>query len=167
MSLMTVFFLTLLVHTVMAHGAEYLLVWPAQEESLQVKSSESHESYELRKGRVSIAPAILAQAGFARDKRKAKVISKGDSVLMSLFEDLQYQVNVENISYHLGGTTTLSGKLKDHKIGTVTMTVGEDGFLITIQDMNRSYLYRVAGDSQNAAGVVTEIDMKKIPAVIR
>jgi len=62
---------------------------------------------------------------------------------------------------------TISGKLKDHKNSTVVMTMGKEGFLMTIQDMNRAMLYRVRGNSIDGSGSVTEIDMRKMPPVIR
>jgi hypothetical protein len=47
------------------------------------------------------------------------------------------------------------------------MTIGSDGYLITVQDMNKDLLYRVSGNSGDGSGSVTEIDMKKMPPVIR
>jgi hypothetical protein len=47
------------------------------------------------------------------------------------------------------------------------MTIGSDGYLITLQDMKKGLLYRVRGNSQDGSGSVTEIDMKKMPPVIR
>ena len=71
------------------------------------------------------------------------------------------------MNHNADGTIIVNGILKDHKMRTVVMTIGSDGYLLTVQDMNKDLLYRVSGNSSDGSGSVTEIDMKKMPPVIR
>lgn len=149
-----------------SYGAGPLLLWPRQDVTAQSAAKTSLHPYEMRKGPVSLAPGILPQAsGTARQARIA--VSGKDTVTLTFFADVTYQVTVDSVTHHKNGTMTIHGRLNDHQIGTVVLTVGAEGFLITLQDLNRALLYRVAGDSQAAAGMVTEIDVTKIPPMIR
>ena len=149
-----------------SHGAGHVLVWPVAEEKALQDAGPPLESYEIRRGRIAVSPeVVLQEPGTAR--RPETVIARGDAVTLTFFPDVTYQATVDAAAYHPDGTLSVSAGLSDHGIRTVTLTMGREGFLITLQDMNRAMLYRVAGDSSRASGTVTEIDMTKIPPVIR
>ncbi len=150
----------------LAHGAGYPLVWPVADVTMRAESMVSLEPHELRKGRIALAPGIVPPAPDAA--RQAKSIASRDEVVtLSFFPDVTYQITVDSLALLADGTATISGRLGDHPIGTVVVTVGPEGFLITLQDLNRGRLYRATGDSRSAAGTVTEIDVTKMPPVIR
>jgi len=150
----------------LAHGSGHLLVWPLDGATQRAKANVSLEPYEIRQGPVAIASEILPQdSGAARKARIA--LSVGDTVTINFFDDVTYKVTVDSVIHHPGGTMIISARLSDHKIGTVVLTIAPDGFLITVQDLNRNLLYRVTGNSRLAAGMVTEIDVTKIPPMIR
>ena len=130
------------------------------------EAGPSLQPYEIRRGRIAVSPEVVPQEpGTAR--RPGIVIAKGDALTLSFFPDVTYQATVDAAAYHPDGTLSVSAGLGDHGIRTVLLTMGREGFLITLQDMNRAVLYRVTGDSSRASGTVTEIDMTKIPPVIR
>jgi hypothetical protein len=165
-----VLILVLFVQLPVTHGAGPLLAWPvADGESIQSRFAESLKPHEVRKGRIALSPEILPRPAGTADHRAAIAPPKGDdgTVSINLFTDVSYDVIVDSVKHHADGTMIVNGKLKNHGLGTVVMTIGSDGFLITVQDMNRGLLYRAAGDSRQGSGSVTEIDMKKMPPMVR
>ena len=149
-----------------SHGAGHVLVWPVTEEKAGSEAGLSLEKYEIRRGRIAVLPEVVPQEP-GTIRRPKIVIARGDAVTLTFFPDVAYQATVDAATYHPDGTLSVSAGLSDHGIRTVTLTMGREGFLITLQDMNRAMLYRAAGDSSRASGIVTEIDMKKMPPVIR
>lgn len=147
------------------YAANRLLVLPAEDET-QMKARHSLNSYEIRRGSIVMSRQILPP-----DKKSNRLVrivpSKGDELSLNLFEDVKYQVKVDLVKSHANGTVVVHGKLKDHKMRTVIITIGSDGYLITLQDMQKRLLYRVRGNSIDGSGSVTEIDMRKMPPVIR
>ncbi len=167
--LLVVVVLALFIQPSVSQGAGQLLCWPLNEAGIQSRTNETLESYEVRKGQIALAPELLPGPAGPAGRRTGIAASKGDAdtFSISLFADVMFEVIIDSVEDRSDGTLIISGRIKDHKIGTVVMTIGPDGFLITVQDMNRSMLYRVTGDSHQGAGTVTEIDMKKIPPMIR
>jgi hypothetical protein len=153
-----------------SHGAGPLLSWPVEDGgAIQLRSTESLKPHEVRRGRIALTPEILpgpagvvnGQAGITASKNESDTSSIG------LFSNVVYEVIIDSVKHHGDGTMIINGKLKNHTMGTVVMTIGPDGFLITVQDMNRGLLYRATGDSRQGSGSVTEIDMQKMPPMIR
>lgn len=150
----------------LSHGAGHVLVWPLDEIKTGSEAKASLKSYEIRKGRIAISPEILPQASGTTSQSRIAV-SRGDTVTVTFFADVTYQIAVDTVTYHPDGIMTIGGRLHDHMIRTAVLTIGPAGFLITLQDMNRALLYRVTGDSGQASGTASEIDMTKIPPMIR
>ena len=159
--------LALLAQVSIAQGAGRLLVWPVNEEVAQMKAKVSLKAHEVRRGQIAIATEILPKPAGAVDRQARIVPSKGDTISINLFNDVKYDVKVDSVNHNADGTIIVNGILKDHKMRTVVMTIGSDGYLLTVQDMNKDLLYRVSGNSSDGSGSVTEIDMKKMPPVIR
>ena len=165
--LLIAFIFALLAQVSIAQGAGRLLVWPVKEEVTQTKSRFSLREHEVRKGRIAITQDMLPKID-QTGKRKARIVPlKGDTVSLNFFDDVKYDVKVDSVNHNADGTIIVHGSLKDHKLRTVTMTIGSDGYLVTVQDMNKDLLYRVSGNSGNGSGSVTEIDMKKMRPLIR
>ena len=147
--------------------ADRLLAWPADEGGKESKIREPLKSHEIRRGGIALSQDILPNPRDARDSRHAATVSKGERVSIRLFDDINYDVDIDSTTHHKNGAVSISGKIRDHRMGTVVTTVGPDSFLMTVHDMNRSRLYRVTGDSRTGVGSVTEIDTGKMPPVIR
>jgi len=148
-------------------GADRLLAWPADGVVKQSKTREPLKSHEIRRGGIALSQDILPNPQDARDRRHAAAVSKGERVSIRLFDDVSYDVDIDSTTHHKNGAVSVSGKIRDHGMGTVVTTVGPDSFLMTVQDMKRSRLYRVTGDSRTGMGSVMEIDIGKMPPVIR
>jgi len=57
----------------------------------------------------------------------------------------------------------MNGKGRSKKLSTFSMTVTEENYLISYQDLDTATLYRVVGNTQTGRGTVTEIDLEKLP----
>ena len=159
--------LALLAQVSIAQGAGRLLVWPVKEEVGQTKARVSLRQYEVRKGKIAINQYMLPKTDSKGNRLIQVIPSKGDTVSLNFFDDVAYDVKVDSVNHNTDGTIIVNGILKNHKLRTVILTIGSDGYLVTVQDMNKDLLYRVSGNSSNGSGSVTEIDMKKMPPVIR
>jgi hypothetical protein len=160
-------FLASLAQVSIAQGAGRLLVWPVKEEMAQTKARVSLREYEVRKGRIAITQDMLPNTDSKGNHRIQAVPSRGDTVSLNFFDDVKYDVKVDSVNHNTDGTIIVNGILKNHKLRTVILTIGSDGYIIRAQDMDKALLYRASGNSRNGSGSVTEIDMKKMPPVIR
>ena len=150
-------------------GADRLLAWPADRGGKQAKDREPFQAYEIRKGGIALSQDLLPEPSGKADRRTTAAVAlmKGETVSVRLFDDVSYDVDIDSITHHKNGAISISGKIQDDDMGTVVTTVGPDGYLMTVQDMKRSRLYRVTGDSRTGVGSVTEIDTARMPPVIR
>lgn len=164
--ILTAIIFALLAHVSISHSANRLLAWPVDRGVTRSQSSEPLKTYEVRKGQIALSPEILPKPDGA-DRQSGIAATKGEIVSIDFFSDVTCEVLIDSVKHHGDGTKIINGTLKNHKIGTFVMTIGPDGFFITAQDMNRSLLYRATGDTRQGTGTVTEIDMKKIPPMIR
>jgi hypothetical protein len=127
------------------YGAGRLLVWPLKNGAATLAEADaSLKAYEIRKGPIALAPEILQQTPEAMHQTSGAV-SEGDIVTITFFDNVTYHVTVDSVTNHPKDTMTISGRLHDHMIGTVVLTIDLDGFLITLQDLNRTLLYRAVG----------------------
>jgi hypothetical protein len=159
--------LALLAQVSISDAAGRLLAWPQKEGITTTTSNASLKSYEVRKGHIVVAREIIPKRAGKEESQTGTPPSKGESISLNLFPDVKHEVKVNSVKNYADGTMIISGKLKNHKNSTVVMTMGKEGFLMTVQDINRAMLYRVRGNSIDGTGSVTEIDMRKMPPVIR
>ncbi|KQC10272.1 MAG: hypothetical protein APR62_12310 [Smithella sp. SDB] len=157
---------TLFAYVSISYGAGRLMAWPKKDGTTQAIDA-SLKSYEIRKGKIFIAREILPRRSGVEERQVGPRPSKGENISLNLFPDVTHEVKINSVKNYADGSMVISGKLKDHKNSTVVMTMGKEGFLMTVQDMNRGMLYRVRGNSIDGSGSVTEIDMRKMPPVIR
>jgi hypothetical protein len=169
--ILTSVILLLFLQVSISRSAGPLLSWPVEDGgAIQSRSTtESLKPHEVRRGRIALTPEILPGPAGVVNRQAGITASKNesDTSSISLFSNVVYEVIIDSVKHHADGTMIINGKLKDHTMGTVVMTIGPDGFLITVQDMNRGLLYRAAGDSRQGSGSVTEIDMQKMPPMVR
>ena len=168
----TVWMMTMIIVMVFAqgaisHSANQLLVRPQNEGPAQSKSRVTYQPYEIRKGQITMSPEILPDSGSAAASKAGIISAESDAFSVGFFADVNYEVLLDAVKLQEDGTKIISGKIKDHNLRTFVMTIASDGFIINLQDMNRQLLYRATGHSLSGSGTVTEIDMKKIPPMIR
>lgn len=83
-----------------------------------------------------------------------------------MFEQHAYTVHVTSESRPEPDILNLSGKIDSEDIATLSMTVTADSYLITLQDLNTSKVYRIVGNSETGLGTVTEVDVRKMPPIL-
>jgi hypothetical protein len=167
--ILTTITITLYAPVSVSYAAGPLLAWHVDNGVMQSMAADPLKPYEIRKGRIALSPEILPGTPGMVNSQSRITASRGnnDTSSISFFADVAYEIIIDSVKHQADGTMIINGRLKDHTMGTVVMTIGPDGFLITVQDMNRAFLYRAAGDSRQGSGSVTEIDMSKIPPTIR
>lgn len=139
------------------------LLYPIQDASVQSKAvpATAKEVYEVRKGAVSINSKVFDQA--PQGDMSSSNIYNGSRFQLSFFADRTYDVIIDKVSKMGDNTILLSGKVIDTDLSTFTLTLTRDSYIINLQDLSGSILYRVVGNSQTGIGEVTEIDQRKIP----
>jgi hypothetical protein len=157
-------FIALFALASVAYGAGMALSRPVEGLERQVKDQVPLEPYEVRRGRVALAPELLPGAAGGRMGVSKK---EGDTVGIGLFPDVALEAALDSVQEYGAGALVLRGKLKGHRISTVVLTIGPEEFLLTVQDLDRARLYRVKGNSREGTGTVTEIDLRKMPPLIR
>lgn len=145
----------------LSFGAEYSLVWPGA--GSPVAKPETAEKFVTQTGFVAIpanAAAICAQ------------MLPGDTVLLNFFgqagdQDARspssYSVKVRSVTRDVNGVVSVSGTAEGQPMETVVLSAGADGFVLTLQDLEKQKTYRVVGDPRTAAATVREIDLTKMP----
>ena len=128
-----------------AHAQTMWFTRPADTAKVIAGKNGPEKGHELRRGGVELSPELLAPQKGAEDYRRTKIKpsrNADDTASIGLFPDVTYDVAVESVKHRSDSTIVMEGKLRDHKIRTVVMTVGPDAYLITVQDMNNGLLYR-------------------------
>lgn len=150
-----------------AQGANRLVINPVINKGTQMNDNTPLKSHEIRKGKIALSQDMLPKIAGAENRKAQVPPTKGDTLSVNLFDDVKYDVKVDSVEHHADGVLIVNGKLKNHKIKTFLMTIGSGGYLMSVKDMNKSRQYLVNGNSSDGSGTVTEIDMKKMPPLIR
>lgn len=135
----------------LSFAAEYTLVWPVASAITPVTVPEK---YITQTGVVAIpinAVELCAQ------------MTKGDILQLGFFAKSAYSVTVQSVTRHDNGVVSVSGTVAGQDMQTFVFSVGADGFVITMPVLGKHRLYRVVGDARKGRGVVTEIDLTKMP----
>lgn len=156
-------------------AAEYTLVWPVESKNLSaaitttpapVKNQTvgTNEQYVIQTGVVAIP---------AKAVEMCAQMTRGDIVQLRFFDQsggrniaqaqAAYRVTVQSVKRSENGVVSLTGKVEGHDIETFLLSAGIEGFMITMQDIERKILYRIVGDPRRGEAVVREIDLTKLP----
>jgi len=143
-----------------AWAAEYDFAWPVKgaasgEVSAMAKSEVP--PYMKRQGRIGIAVNLIVAA---------QALKPGDSLTLNFFEDSPYTVIVRTIKHDTNGIVTITGNIAGEDLSTFILTGSPESYLITLQDLSKSIVYRVSGDMLQGEGAVSEVDQKKMPPMI-
>lgn len=162
----------LAVCSVCAHANDDVVValWPdSNSMSLNQVASQTDDdtSYINRIGNVSLDVNLFFPISDKTGVRTAAQQGFSNSNMsVSFFPDEQYIIYINSESRPQEDILSLNGHILDHELGTFSMTITSESFLITLQDMNKSFVYRVIGDTETGHGQVTEIDLPKMPPIL-
>jgi hypothetical protein len=84
-------------------------------------------------------------------------------LLISFFPEREISIIVDSESHTANNVISLGGHQANSDISTFSMTITQDNFSVTYQDIDNAVTYRVVGDVKTGRGKVIEIDLKKIP----
>jgi hypothetical protein len=125
---------------------------------------QEHEAYIRRNGEVSFAADTFLPKSPKTGKRSAAAASfRGRSLSVSFFPEQTFDIDISRESRPQKGVLSMNGKGRSKKLSTFSMTVTEENYLISYQDLDTATLYRVVGSTQTGRGTVTEIDLEKLP----
>lgn len=120
--------------------------------------------YIRRNGEVSFAADTFLPKSPKTGKRAAAAASfRGRSLSVSFFPEQTFDIDISRESRPKKGMLSMNGKGRSKKLSTFSMTVTEENYLISYQDLDTATLYRVVGNTQTGLGTVTEIDLEKLP----
>ena len=143
-----------------SYGAEYSLVRPAAGAPAK---AEAGEIFVAQTGVVAIpadAAALCAQ------------MTAGDTVLLDFFgqpgaqnarSPSAYSVTVNSVTRDVNGVVSVSGTAEGQPMETFVLSAGPDGFVLSLQDLEKQKAYRVVGGARAAEATVREIDLTKMP----
>ena len=152
-----------------AQGPPANVLWPsAMQQSQQQLSLPNGEEgpHVLRTGLVELSVDTFLPIPRGLQVRMATPAAlKGRGLSLRFFPDSQFGVVVESESRPKPDVLSLSGRVTNQPVSTFTMTVTQESFLITLQDLETATLYRVIGDTETGLGRLTEIDIRKMPPI--
>ncbi len=164
------FFVVLLGNTITLseEGVSMMILRPLENASLEKKVASVNEVYEVRKGLVILDTRAFYErhSENVSSSDNSPVLMKGRTVQLGLFPQKGFDVIIERENRLDNNVILLSGKVIGLDISTVTITIAPDSYIINLQDMPNSILYKVVGNTMTGIGTVTEIDQKKIPPMI-
>jgi hypothetical protein len=143
-----------------------VLLQPAMtEENEAFGAPESGESYVKRSGRVIFAAKelFLERRTSEGSGAAARETFREAELVLSFFPDRDIRVTVDSESESASGVLSLGGRQDGSTYSTFTMTVTDDTYLITFQDVSSGLTYKVVGDMDSGIGRVTEFDLAKLP----
>jgi hypothetical protein len=125
---------------------------------------QKKEDHIRRNGEVSFAADTFLPKSPKTGKRAAAAASfRGRSLSVSFFPEKTFDIDISRESRPKKGVLSMNGKGRSKKLSTFSMTVTEENYLISYQDLDTATLYRVSGDTQTGRGTVSEIDLEKMP----
>jgi hypothetical protein len=145
------------------HGRELNILWPAIEPaSLTPRTESALEVYELRRGNIEVPRQL---------KELCKQAEVGDVLQLSFFNTPSAKsttaptrmVTVVAVEQSPLNLVSLRGRLEGQQMESFVLTVAEDGFIVSCQDLEAGILFRAHGNALTGIGSVTEVDLSKIP----
>jgi hypothetical protein len=128
---------------------------------------ESGKAYIARSGQVVFAARELflgRGSSGGRDARTSESFAGAEFVL-SFFPGQNIRINVDSESESKTGSLSIGGRQQTGDFSTFSMTITDESYLITFQDLQSSMTYKVVGDMATGIGRVTEFDLDKLPPV--
>ncbi len=145
------------------------IIWPAPVHAARGPgvSAESSEPFVTRTGTVMFAvEQIVATDDRRGDLDTASASLRSRAMVLEFFPGISFTVIVDAQVGPQPEVLALSARRETDSLSTVSITVTPDSYLMTLQDLEKATVYRVVGDTQTGIGVVTEIDLKRMPPVL-
>lgn len=128
-------------------------------------SRKPPEPFVNRTGKVILGPLVTLknQLNTSTSAPANRIAFKGMKFFMTFFPGEELSITVDSESRPADKVIVLGGHINKGDISTFTMTITQESFLITYQDLENTLTYRVVGNLETGLGKVVEIDLRKVP----
>lgn len=111
-----------------------------------------------RRGRIRMMARVLASA---------ETLEPGDRLKIKLFADKPFRVIVDSRESDQFGSQKIIGHIEGETQQTFILTINEEDFVISLQDLNGDKTYFVSGKTKAGQGDALEVDDRKRPRRIQ
>lgn len=137
---------------------------PAQSPMMGTEPGHPAEPHVRRRGMVRLdAGILLSRSAKGHDYSRA---APSQVYLLQLFEDRVVDVVIERDLSPPANAVALHGYWGSNPAALVSITITPQSYLLSIEDPDRSTLYRVVGNTFTGLGRILEIDYTSMPAMI-
>ena len=97
----------------------------------------------------------------------SRTLNPGDLVNLKLFANIPHRIIVQKRETDRSGNTTITGHLEGQTMQTFVMTINQESFVISLQDLSTDMTYWVNGETIRGEGSVEEHNNRKRPPRIK
>ena len=129
--------------------------------------ASSEEEYIGRKGTVLFSAKDLFFSDPITDQPDVASSRSLDQqeLHIAFFPEQDIRIVVDFEAREDNGILNLRGRQTSSAISNFSMTMSQENYVVTLQDLERGLLYKVVGDMGSGSGQVTEYDLTKLPPV--
>ncbi len=165
MSLLIIFFVNHTSFAASTGGIEIITPVDLDPSTYDQQTHKADEQYIVRTGQVFFAAKDFFWDVELESKSSAianRVFSESELIL-AFFPEKKFRINIDSESRPKRNILSIQGRPGESRFSTFTMTLTEDNYLITFQDLDNGMVYKVVGNMKTGVGEVTQIDTKKLP----
>lgn len=111
-----------------------------------------------RRGRVILPPHLLAMV---------RELTVGDVLRLNVFSGKPFSIVVRSIEETRFGGSVITGAIEGTEDQTFVMSINEEDFVISLQDLSKGNTYYLSGKTATGAGEAVEVDDRKRPGRTR
>jgi hypothetical protein len=111
-----------------------------------------------RRGRIRMMDRILSSV---------ETLEPGDRLKINLFADKPFRIIIDTRERDPFGSQKIIGHIESEKQQTFIMTINDEDFVISLQDLNGDKTYFVSGKTKAGQGEALEVDDRKKPRRIQ
>lgn len=128
-------------------------------------------AYEKRKGKIVFSvkgylSVVQRQKAIFESSTREQSSQNKNQISIDLFDDASFIFNVLESKQINSSISSFSGRSDLGSKVTISATIGEETYLLSVRDYDNDKLYKVVGDISTGLGVVTEVDLSAIPPII-
>lgn len=146
----------------LSFGAEYKLVWPNAASKAEIAAT-ANEKFVTQAATVSIPIDAVVMCAQMKEGDVVQLNFFGNAGVQNAQAQSSYNVTVQSVTSDQNGVVSVSGTADGQPMETFVLSTSEDGFMLSLQDIEKQRLYRVVGDPRKGEAVVRDIDLTKMP----
>jgi hypothetical protein len=115
-----------------------------------------------RQGQVLLATDFFFTTAARGERQAAQRSFRGQRVGLTMFADKRFSLLLDDETRR-GDILSVTGRIEGSELGTFSLTVGPETYVLHLQDMESGTLYRVVGDTGSGVGNVVTQDLNAPP----